>query len=132
MLDPAKSSERAETVKAAKAKYHNDFGQLDMTKSYNNLFELLWYTKIPCFDVKGITSSQKDEMSVIKRCYWRGRLINCALIFVTRPTDHGMCCTFNMEQAEKILRATNYENNTSKRQKVDRASSFGDTALPKW
>ena len=132
VLDPAKSSERAQKVKDAKAKHHNDFGQLDIEKSYNNLFELLWYTKLPCFDVKDTTSKEKDEMSVIKRCYWKGQLINCALIFVTRPTDRGMCCTFNMDQAERIFRATKYGNTTAKLQKEDKASSFGDTSLPKW
>ena len=132
MLDPAKSSQRVKKFKADKAKYHKDFGQLDFAKSYNNLFELLWYTKLPCFDVKDVTSKQNDEMSVIKRCYWRGRLINCALIFVTRPTDRGMCCTFNTEQAERVLRDTKYGNVTSALQKADRRRIFGDTSLPKW
>ena len=51
-------------------------------------------------------------MSVIKRCYWKGQMIDCALIFVTRPTDRGMCCTFNQEQAEKIFKTTMYGNIT--------------------
>ena len=75
--------------------YHKNFGQMDITKSYEKLFELLWYTRLPCFDVKGITSKERDEMSVIKRCYWRSKVVDCASVFVTRSTDRGMCCSFN-------------------------------------
>ena len=132
MLDPTKALHREEKIKVAKAQYHKDFGQLDITKSYNHLYELLWYTKLPCFDVKGVTSQTKDEMSVIKRCYWKGFMIDCALIFVTRPTDRGMCCTFNQAQADKIFKIAMHGNMTSKLQHADRDRRFDDTSLPIW
>ena len=129
MLDPIKSSDRENKVEVAKKKYHKNFGQMDITKSYEKLFELLWYTRLPCFDVKGVTSKEKDEMSVIKRCYWRGQLVDCASIFVTRPTDRGMCCTFNIERAEKSFKDTKYGNVTSQMQAQDKIKSFGGIAI---
>ena len=124
IFDPSKSLERKTKEELAKKQYHDYFGKLNVKKAYEKLFELFWYTKLPCFDVKGF-SKQKDEMSVIKRCYWRGEMVDCASIFVTRPTDRGMCCTFNVENAEKVFKATRYGNVSSAMQKGDKAKSFG-------
>ena len=108
MLDPEKSSERLRKTKTAKNRYYNDFGKMDMVKSYDKLLELLWYTRLPCFDIKGLTSEKVDEFSFIKRCYWRGKMIQCSEIFVTRPTDRGMCCAFNFDNAEKVFKNTKF------------------------
>ena len=124
MLDPLKEPERITNVQTAKAKYHQDFDPIDIQKSYKKLFELLWYTRLPCFDVKDITSKVRDEMSVIKRCYWRSKMVDCASIFVTRSTDHGMCCTFNLANAEKIFKDTLYGNMTSEMQSKDKLLGF--------
>ena len=124
MFDPSKESDRTTKVELAKEKYHEDFDQINISKSYEKLFELLWYTRLPCFDVKHVTSKEKDEMSVIKRCYWRGKMVDCASIFVTRSTDHGMCCTFNLGNAEKIFKDTIYGNISSDMQKRDKQLSF--------
>ena len=124
ILDPSKSEVRAQKVKETKEKFYEDFGQLDIEKSYEKLFELLWYTRLPCFDVKGITSKQKDEMSVIKRCYWRGKMVDCASVFVTRSTDRGMCCSFNQINADEIYKNTSYRRAASIVQQQDRENSF--------
>jgi hypothetical protein len=34
---------------------------MDIEKSYSALFELLWYSQMPCFDVKGVTSQKRNE-----------------------------------------------------------------------
>ncbi len=34
-----------------------------MTKAYSNLFELLWYSQLPCFDVEGITADKNGEVN---------------------------------------------------------------------
>ena len=124
MLDPSKEKDRTTKVKLAKEKYHADFDPINLARSYKKLFELLWYTRLPCFDVKDVTSKTRDEMSVIKRCYWRGKMVDCASIFVTRSTDHGMCCTFNLGNAEKIFKDTIYGNMSSDMQKRDKQLSF--------
>ena len=35
--------------------------KMDLDKSYPSLFELLWYSQLPCFDVVNITSKADDE-----------------------------------------------------------------------
>ena len=124
LLDPNKSSQRSKTVMNSMRKYHDDFEHLDLEKSYEKLFELLWYTRLPCFDVKGITSKVRDEMSVIKRCFWRGKMVDCASVFVTRSTDRGMCCTFNLDDAENIFEQNDYRRIATRMRKRDRELSF--------
>ena len=108
MLDPSKTSERNETVREAKENWYKKFGNLNFMRAYEKLFELLWYSRLPCFDVRNVTSYERDEMSVIKRCYWRSQLVDCASIFVTRSTDRGMCCAFNVGNANEIYKRTKY------------------------
>ena len=116
--------EREEVVRKARAQYDNEFGSMDVAKSYKSLFEILWYSQLPCFDVENITSEFMDEMSLIKRCYWKGIKIDCASIFFTRPTDRGMCCTFNMESAEKMFQNGKYQDSVAFMQERDRNLSF--------
>ena len=52
-----------------------------MLQMYEDLFEIMWYSQLPCFDVAGITSASADEASMVKRCYWKGQPVNCAAIF---------------------------------------------------
>ena len=131
-MNPAKSQERKEAVQKAKTQYNNEFGSMDLVKSYKSLFELLWYSQLPCFDVRNITSTYKDEMSLIKKCYWKEKQIDCTSIFFTRPTDRGMCCTFNMQKAEDIFEESQYATMLSKLQKQDGQNSFEDYLQPDW
>ena len=131
-LDPEKADEREKKVEQAKERYDDEFGSLDMKVAYQNLFEILWYSQLPCFDVKDITSEVQDEMSLVKRCYWKGKPMSCSSIFFTRPTDRGMCCTFNMEKAENIFRKSRYASALSAMQEQDRSLGFEDDTLPEW
>ena len=124
MLDPEKSSDRLRKMNEAKNRYFNDFGKMDMVKSYDKLLELLSYTRLPCFDVKGLTSEKVDELSFIKRCYWRGKMIKCSNIFVTRPTDRGMCCAFNFDNAETVFKDTKFTRSMAKIQTKARNLGF--------
>ena len=74
---------------------------------------MLWYSQLPCFDVANITSTERDEMSVVKQCLWKGARVSCSQVFRTRPTDRGMCCTFNMEAAEQVFRASKYKSSVT-------------------
>ena len=38
---------------------------MDLEKSYPALFELLWYSQMPCFDVQGVTGDTKDEFGIV-------------------------------------------------------------------
>ena len=126
MLDPSKISERNKTVEDAKTNWNTKFGNLNFAEAYEKLFELLWYSRLPCFDVKNVTSKQRDEMSIIKRCYWRSQLVDCATIFVARSTDRGMCCAFNVGNANEIYKSTKFRSYTERMQKKTKAESFSD------
>ena len=132
VFDPSKVEERKARVKEAKMQYDKEFGSMDVAKSYKSLFEILWYSQLPCYDVRSITSEYMDEMSLVKRCYWKGKKINCASIFFTRPTDRGMCCAFNMKRAEEIFHAGKYSNMVSKMQRQDAEYGFENYTQPDW
>ena len=131
-LDPEKEEERMAKFRMLRQRYHDMYGDLDMEKAYQNLFEILWYSQLPCFDVKNITSENMDELSMVKRCYWKGKKMSCASIFSTRPTDRGMCCSFNMKKADEIFKKSQYASALLKMQKQDTELNFEGTELPVW
>ena len=118
-MDPSKTHERSDAKVLEKEKYDKNFGGMDMVASYQNLFEVLWYSQLPCFDVKNITSNSPGEASIIKKCYWKGKEMNCPSIFKTLPTDRGMCCVFNMNKAEEIFQESIYAKLIQTSQDVD-------------
>ena len=95
---------------------------MDLDKSYPSLFELLWYSQLPCFDVINITTTKADDeygkitlipcgkqldsmdifAAMIKRCIWKGVRVSCSSIFSMYPTDRGMCCSFNKQGLNSI------------------------------
>ena len=97
---------------------------MNLQKSYSSLFEILWYTQLPCFDVEGVTSDEKNQYGLLKACYWKGMEIACSKIFKTFPTDQGMCCTFNMDTAEKMFLQGKYQERVKFMQNRDHEFSF--------
>ena len=132
ILDPVKEAERKAQLEKSMKAYDDKFGALDMEKSYKPLFELLWFSQMPCVDVNGITSTEKDETSFIKRCYWKNIPISCNAIFQKRPTDRGMCCSFNMEKADEILKRSKYTNAISREQQEEATHGFETSSKPDW
>lgn len=131
-LDPNKKEERDNQARAAIRHYDENFGKIDLERSYPALFELLWYGQMPCTDVRGITSEVKDELSFLKKCYWKGMEIACNSIFQKRPTDKGLCCSFNMEKAENILKDSKYREAVILRQMEDTNNGFEVGEKPNW
>ena len=131
-LDPDKKEEREEQQRIAIQHYDTAFGALDLEKAYVPLFQLLWYSQLPCVDVREITSEAKDELSFMKRCYWKNKQINCNAIFQKRPTDRGMCCSFNIEKAEKIFKDSKYRTSISLRQTEEATKGFENDETPDW
>ena len=93
-----------ELLKKLRADSKRNFAQMNMTASYKHLFEILWNTQLPCYDVKGATSTKDQQNGMLKSCYWKGVKMPCSAIFKTMPTDRGMCCSFNLMEAEKLFR----------------------------
>ena len=131
-LDPTKAEERQRKTNESIQRYEKEFGSLDVEKSYMAMFELLWYSQMPCFDVKGLTSKAKDELSFLKRCFWKNKRISCNAIFDQRPTDQGICCSFNMEKADEVLKKSKYTDAIGARQSEDSKFAFEESDPPQW
>ena len=121
LLDPEKEEIRKKLEEDGKKQFDEQFGSMNWEKSYESMFQLMWYSQLPCFDVNQITSTKMDEMSFIKKCSWKGKEISCPSIFEMQPTDRGMCCSFNMEKAEKIFQMSKYSEliNEARKEALD-------------
>ena len=53
-------------------KFQEVFQSMDMKNSYPALFQVLWHSVNPCFDIQNWTSTYRDQKSTIKRCKWKG------------------------------------------------------------
>ena len=131
------------------------FDKLDLDESYKSLFELLWYSQLPCFDVEGVTSTKNHQYGnivhslvshdvwdlqlsyqiysgMIKRCKWKGQMISCSSIFSMYPTDRGMCCTFNKQKADEMFENSRYTEQLHRLSSQDKNKSFTNSTLPEW
>lgn len=131
-LDPNKDAERKLLALQAVETYNRRFGEMDTEKSYSSFFELLWYSQMPCVDIRGLTSEFKDELSLIKKCFWKEKEVSCSAIFQKRPTDRGMCCSFNMKKAEHVFKTGKYKNAISSGQSKDSENGFDSSRTPDW
>ena len=64
-LDQILNPKNKETLKrhneVAEKKARQVFQKLDLEKSYNSVFELMWYSQMPCFDIVNITSKSYND-----------------------------------------------------------------------
>ena len=108
------------------------FAKLNKTAGLPALFSSLWYSTLPCFDVKNLTSEAEGEKSLLRYCEWKGEPIPCSAIFTTFPTDRGMCCAFNMKAADDIFQGKLYSKLVNDLQNYDRANTFSNSTIPDW
>jgi len=104
--------------------------RLNSREAYKTIFQNLWYSSLPCFDVIGVTAQKNGERALLKYCEWKGLPISCAAIFTTFPTDKGMCCSFNMKAANEIFRGISYPAVVKNLQEWDKNNSFSNSTLP--
>ena len=121
---PKKKKQLEQRTKQTRQAYKDNFKKMDLKKSYKSLFEILWYTQLPCFDVTNVTSNSAGQYGMIKKCTWKGRNVPCSKIFVTFPTDRGMCCTFNMKAADEIFMKSKYREMVEFMEERDKNMSF--------
>ena len=88
------------------------FSSSSLSSIFPNLFELLWYSNQPCCPLPGLNTN-----NLLKKCEWQGKDTNCSDLFKTVPTDSGMCCAFNRDEA---LKESSYLDMVRKMQKADR------------
>jgi len=97
---------------------------LNRGKTFKNIFQAMWNTALPCFDLKNVTADKAGERSILRYCEWKGLSIPCSAIFSTFPTDKGMCCSFNMKAAESIFKGTTYPQLVQELQMKDKFISI--------
>ena len=98
LLNPGKKRQREEYEGYIMRRLVNFFEERNSSMLYPNLFRLLWYTKIPCFDLFNLTG---DHAHVLKHCEWAGQPVPCGDLFQAIPTDVGICCSFNSNSSMK-------------------------------
>jgi hypothetical protein len=58
-----------------------------MAKAYASGLRSLWFLRLPCFDIKGVTAEQNGHKAMLKKCLWKSIEIPCAAIFSKVTTD---------------------------------------------
>ena len=49
-----------------------------------------------------------------------------------QPTDRGMCCAFNKEKADKMFKASRYQEQIIKMDSNDKMNSYENSSVPDW
>ena len=108
------------------------YQSMNLKLAFKSFMSTLWYSKLPCFDVRGMTSSMNDVRGILKHCKWKRIAIPCSAIFTTTPTDQAMCCSFNKEFADDIFVTSEYTTLISGLQAYNKKNSFTQSDLPDW
>jgi amiloride-sensitive sodium channel len=96
------------------------------------LHSILWYSKLPCFDIDGKTSEVDGESGLLKLCKWKGRTIPCSKIFKKVLSDQGVCCAFNTDVADKIFIKSTYTETIKELQEKEEVLAFKARNLTRW
>jgi amiloride-sensitive sodium channel len=127
LLDPKYNAFKKQAVALKEKNIKKQYKKLNQTMAFEAIFSNMWYSSLPCFDVKGITAESDGEKSILKYCEWKGIEIPCSAIFTKFPTDQGMCCSFNIKAADDIFNGETYPKLVTKLQEADKNLSFGTT-----
>ena len=106
-LNPQKNESKTQLIANEKNLSSEYFKNANMSTLFPELFQLLWYSSLPCTDaeLQGVLG-QADLQGVlgetmIRSCQVGGKEVNCADYFSKVPTDLGMCCALNVEKSLK-------------------------------
>jgi len=48
---------------------------IDSGIAFPNIVKALWYSRLPCYEVEGMTGTFKSESSILKDCLWKGKKV---------------------------------------------------------
>ena len=100
----------------------------NMTPNIETIFSTMWYSKLPCYDLKDITSTEDGERAILKSCSWKGKEVPCSAIFKKVATDKGICCAFNSQAVNKTFTGSKYTSLLQKFEREDKLAAF-DTSM---
>ena len=70
IFDPANEEKLREDNEAAREQAREIFAGIDFEASYDSLFELMWYSQMPCFDMINVTSAKNHEFGETSQHTW--------------------------------------------------------------
>ena len=130
LLDPILNRLHKLSIAYKKAEMVYLLKWLDQSAAYQSIFKTVWYSSLPCFDIRNITAYSNGASSLLQYCEWKGIPISCSAIFTTFPTDQGMCCSFNMKAADEIYVKSAYRDMLQTMQTSDKKASFLSSTIP--
>jgi len=132
IYDPSVRKQNKLALAYMKAEMTDMLQRLNFTTAYDSVFKTLWYSSLPCFDIRNITGFNNGASALLQYCEWKGMPISCSAIFTKFPTDQGMCCAFNMKAANEIYVKSTYRDKLQYMQKLDKEASFLSSTVPKY
>jgi hypothetical protein len=109
IFDPKLAKELKRSISIVTGHLKQAMKAMDLTKSFPALFELFWQSRHPCHD-DGSTTFNNESQPMISNCAWKGDPVPCSDLFRKFPTDHGMCCTFNLDASEIMEKSLLLDN----------------------
>lgn len=131
LLNPSLYNVQMKAIQTKRKYFKDMFVRLDQTVGYPGFFSSMWYSTLPCFDIKGVTAEEDGTRSLLRYCEWKGTPISCAAIFNTFPTDRGMCCSFNIDSADEIFSGNIFPGLINSLDSQDRNNTFTNPNPPK-
>ena len=132
LYDPSVRKQNQLALAYIKAEMTDMLQRLSLSDAYESIFKALWYSSLPCFDIRNITGFNNGASALLQYCEWKGIPIYCSAIFTTFPTDQGMCCSFNMKAAEEIYVQSAYRKILQAMQNLDKKASFISSTVPSY
>jgi len=132
IYDPSVRKQNNLALAYIKAEMTDIFQRLNFSAASESIFKTLWYSSLPCFDIRSITGFNNGASALLQYCEWKGMPISCSAIFTKFPTDQGMCCAFNMKAANEIYVKSTYRDKLQYMQKLDKEASFLSSTVPKY
>jgi len=123
MLDPGLKKKQQLAIAYQKAEIKDMMQRLNHEVAFKSIFETLWYSINPCFQVHTLTPFMGRDTSFLRYCEWKGHPVPCSAIFKAFPTDQGICCSFNMKAADEIYTETRFRDILLEMQSIDKMSS---------
>ena len=61
IFNPENEDRLRQDKEAAKRQAQEIYEKMDFEKGYDSLFELMWYSQMPCFDMINVTSAKNHQ-----------------------------------------------------------------------
>jgi hypothetical protein len=102
---------------------------LQIFSSFQNIFSVLWRSKTPCFALGDLGVKSNPGQTILSNCKWKGLDVPCSAIFSQFPSDKGICCSFNMKEADKIFQGETYVQLVNSLQMIDTEQELDNTSF---